>query len=165
MAYEREYWQDHVTEFDDRFREIQNEDGTITHEPVEGEVIQQGTPQNATHFNNMEEGIFSANELAAEAVRALIHHGQTLAGLVGEKGTTTLTNTDDYPFNNSRKTLALATPRDTLDYTVQVDAVPIGGGAVGEILITDKQLNGFKIEHTGSAKRVDVKYIVEGGTH
>ena len=29
--------------------------------------------------------------------------------------------------------------------------------------ITDKQLNGFKIEHTGSAAKVSVKYIVEGG--
>ena len=39
----------------------------------------------------------------------------------------------------------------------------MGGGAVGEIVITDKQLNGFKIEHTGSAAKVSVKYIVEGG--
>ena len=42
-------------------------------------------------------------------------------------------------------------------------SIAIGSGAVGEIVITDKQLNGFKIEHTGSAAKVSVKYIVEGG--
>lgn len=46
MAYNRTIWQDHVTEFSDRFIETDNGDGTISHEPVEGEVIQQGTPQN-----------------------------------------------------------------------------------------------------------------------
>ena len=29
-------WQDHVTEFENRYREVQNDDGTITHEAVEG---------------------------------------------------------------------------------------------------------------------------------
>ena len=54
MAYNREIWQDHVTEFSDRFREVVNGDGTISHIPVEGEVIQQGTPQNARHFNALQ---------------------------------------------------------------------------------------------------------------
>ena len=163
MAHKRTFWQDHVTEFEDRYTERENEDGTITHIPVEGEVIQQGTAQNAPNFNNMEEGIFAANELGAEAVRVLVHHGQAIEQLSGEKGTVTLTNTQVYPFNNSRTTVALVKPRQTLDYTVSVEAVAVGGGAVGEIVITDKQLNGFKIEHTGSAAKVSVKYIVEGG--
>ena len=46
--YEQKLWQDHVTEFEDRYTESRNDDGTITHTPVEGEIIQQGTPQNAT---------------------------------------------------------------------------------------------------------------------
>lgn len=55
--YEQKLWQDHVTEFEDRYTESRNDDGTITHTPVEGEIIQQGTPQNATNFNHMENGI------------------------------------------------------------------------------------------------------------
>ena len=161
--YDRTYWRDHVTEFDDRFTERENEDGTITHIPAEGEVIQQGTPQNATNFNKMEEGIFGSTETAAMLALALIHHGQAIEQLSGEKGAATLTNTLEYPFNNSRKTVALVKPRQTLDYTVSVEAEAVGGGAVGEIIISDKQLNGFKIEHTGSAAKVAVKYVVEGG--
>lgn len=162
-TYERTYWQDHVTEFDNRYTEEKNEDGTISHVPVEGEIIQQGTAQSAPHFNNMEEGIHAANELTAEALRVLIHHGQALKQLAGETGALTLTNTQVYPFNNSRATVALAEPRQTLDYTVTVEAAAVGGGAIGEIVITDKQFNGFKIEHTGSAAKVSVKFIVEGG--
>ena len=52
--YEPKLWQDHVTEFEDRYTESRNDDGTITHTPVEGEVIQQGTPQNATNFNHID---------------------------------------------------------------------------------------------------------------
>lgn len=37
-------WKDHVTQFSNRYKEINNADGTITHEAVEGEVIQEGTP-------------------------------------------------------------------------------------------------------------------------
>ena len=39
-------WKDHVTQYSNRYREVQNADGTITHEAVEGEVVQEGTPQN-----------------------------------------------------------------------------------------------------------------------
>lgn len=31
-------WKDHVTQYSNRYREVQNADGTITHEAVEGEV-------------------------------------------------------------------------------------------------------------------------------
>lgn len=73
--YERNYWQDHVSEFDNRFREQNNADGTISHIPVEGEIIQQGTPQNAANFNRIEAGIFAATEIAAELSRIAIHGG------------------------------------------------------------------------------------------
>lgn len=62
MNYKRTNWQDHVTEHENRYREVDNGDGTITHEPIEGEVIQQGTPINAANLNNMEEGIVQAHE-------------------------------------------------------------------------------------------------------
>lgn len=163
--YQEKIWQDHVTEFEDRYEETTNPDGTVTHTPVEGEVIQQGTPQNAKNFNHMEDGILAANEKAAYIMLTLLHHGQTLENLIGEVGTVTLTNSEEYPFNNSTETVALKQPRGNLDYRVIVEAVAEDTGAVGEIRITDKQVNGFKISHTGSAKRVNVKYVVEGGTY
>ena len=73
--YNRTYWQDHVTEFDNRFREQNNADGTISHIPVEGEIIQQGTPQNAANFNRIETGIFAATEITAELARITLHGG------------------------------------------------------------------------------------------
>ena len=48
-------WKDHVTQFSNRYKEVNNADGTITHEAVEGEVIQEGTPQNAENFNDLEQ--------------------------------------------------------------------------------------------------------------
>ena len=62
-------WQDHVTEYEDRYRETQNDDGSVTHTPVPGSVIQQGTPQNAANFNRIEDGIINATEMAALAGR------------------------------------------------------------------------------------------------
>ena len=39
--YTEKQWLDHVTEFEDRYTEQDNGDGTITHIPVEGEVLQE----------------------------------------------------------------------------------------------------------------------------
>ena len=156
-------WKDHVTQYSNRFKEVQNADGTVTHEAVEGEVIQEGTPQNAKNFNDMEQRIFSAGEVASTAL-LMAHFAQKKAdALEGEIVEATLTNSKDYPFNNSKKTLALATPRGNLDYTVIVEAQTEATGGIGEIKVTDKQLNGFKIEYTGTAKSVNVKCYVQGG--
>ena len=97
--YEQTLWQDHVTEFEDRYTESRNDDGTITHTPVEGEIIQQGTPQNATNFNHMENGISNATEVAALMALSAVHHQQAIADLQGETKTVTLKNTQSYPFN------------------------------------------------------------------
>ena len=64
MAYKQTDWKDHVTEYENRYRETENADGSVTHTKVEGEVIQQGTPMSATNFNHMEEGIGEAAEMA-----------------------------------------------------------------------------------------------------
>lgn len=79
-----------------------------------------------------------------------------------EVGSVTMNNTKAYPFNNSDKTVSLATPRDTLDYTVEVE-VTSAVGCVGEAEVYDKQLNGFKIRFTGSGTQAVIKYYVEGG--
>lgn len=156
-------WKDHVTQFSNRYKEINNADGTITHEAVEGEVIQEGTPQNAKNFNDMEQRILAAGEVAGLAMLKVGAVESKVEGLAGEIIETTLTNSKEYPFNNSKKTLALKTPRGNLDYTVFVESSTEDAGGIGEIKITDKQLNGFKIEFTGTAKEVSVKCTVQGG--
>ena len=156
-------WKDHVTQYSNRYKEVQNADGTITHEAVEGEVIQEGTPQNAKNFNDMEQRILAAGEVAGLAMLKVGAVESKVEGLAGEIIETTLTNSKEYPFNNSKKTLALKTPRGNLDYTVFVESSTEDAGGIGEIKITDKQLNGFKIEFTGAAKEVSVKCTVQGG--
>lgn len=156
-------WKDHVTQFSNRYKEINNADGTITHEAVEGEVIQEGTPQNAKNFNDMEQRILAAGEVAGLAMLKVGAVESKVEGLAGEIIETTLTNSKEYPFNNSKKTLALKTPRGNLDYIVFVESSTEDAGGIGEIKITDKQLNGFKIEFTGAAKEVSVKCTVQGG--
>lgn len=162
MAHKRTFWRDHVTEFSDRYTEINNEDGTISHVPVEGEVIQQGTPQNARNFNALEEGTFSAGVLGVEAMRVLLLHQRALNGLASETGEVTLTNSQKYPFNNSTKTVALKQRMDTTAYTVEADVLS-STGEVGRIVVSDKQLNGFKVSYTGSATSATIKFFVKGG--
>lgn len=161
--YEWKQWQDHVTQYEDRYTESRNDDGTITHTPVEGEIIQQGTPQNSTNFNHMEDGISNAGELAALLAIEIIHQRQLTADLTGETLEVDLTNTQEYPFNNSVKTIALAQQRNHLNYTVEAEVLEYSGGFVGDIVVSEKLVNGFKIAHTGSATSVKLKVFVKGG--
>lgn len=161
--YKPKLWQDHVTEFENRYTESRNDDGTITHTPVEGEVIQQGTPQNAQNFNHMEDGISNAGELAALMAVEAIHQQQETRDIAGETMEVTMTNTLEYPFNNSVKTVSLPQTRNHVDYTVAAEVVEYSGGFPGEIVISAKLINGFKVAFTGSAKSVTVKLYVKGG--
>jgi hypothetical protein len=79
-----------------------------------------------------------------------------------ERGTVTLTNTEIYPFNNSQISIPLAIEREGNDYVVHTDVVAEDGNA-GEIVVSDKLSNGFKLKFTGSATSVTVKYAVIGG--
>lgn len=156
-------WQDHVTEYEDRYKETQNDDGSVTHTPVQGSVIQQGTPQNAKNFNSMEDGITNGTETAAFAMLAIMHARQTEADLAGEVINADLTNTQDYPFNNSEKTIPLTTKRNHVNYTVECEVASKNDGFTGDIVVSEKLLNGFKIAYTGSAKNVSLKIYVKGG--
>ena len=66
--------------------------------------------------------------------------------------------------NDSGATLPLddSNPRNNKDYTITVEA-EAADGFVGDIVISDKMLNGFKIAYTGSASSVKVKCYVQGG--
>lgn len=79
-----------------------------------------------------------------------------------EKGTVNLTNTLVYPFNNSVKSVALTVNQKDTNYIVVAEVTAASGNA-GEIVVTDKLTNGFKIQYTGSAKSATVKYAIIGG--
>ena len=101
---DRTFWQNHVTEYAGRYSVVEHEDGTITLIPVEGDIVQQGTPQDETNFNALEERAWEAGQLAAENARVLIHHDLALRKVVGESGVITLNNSQEYPFNDITNT-------------------------------------------------------------
>ncbi len=130
----------------------------------DGNILQKGTPLSARNMNRMEDGIYEANLLATMLSQYNMQQKRALADLEGEIGQVNLTNSEVFPFNNSIKTIALLKSRDTLDYRVTTEVISADGN-VGEIKITDKQLNGFKISFTGSAKNVAIKYYIQGGMY
>lgn len=140
--------------------------GTGSYEPTpwldDVPGIQDGTPQDEQHFNNMECGINSANLLGEFLAEVVKKQGAALGNVDGDVITVDLTNNQGAFFNNSTKTVALPVKRDTLDYSVDVE---IQGDVnnVGDVVIFDKQMNGFKVKYTGSAKSVSLKLYVHGG--
>ena len=101
-----------------------------------------------------------ATSLLLNAFRQHVWQNEAEAPIC-EQGTVTMTNTGTFPFNNSQKTVALVNTQKNTKYAVIADD-PLKGD-IGDIVISDKQVNGFKIEFTGSAKTATVKYIVIGG--
>jgi len=160
-------WVDESDEFEDRFTESLNGDGSITHTKVRGTVFVEGTPQDAAHFNNQEAGIFDAHSATLLILNALRQAGWRIEALEKatdqETGEKTLTNTQAFPFNNSIVTVPLSVTRDNLNYVVVVISTTPTGGLAGDIEITERQVNGFKMAFTGSASSVKVKYAVIGG--
>lgn len=170
--YSRTYWVDHALSETNKFKITQVSGDIHTIVPY-GTVMQQGVPQDAAHFNNIEEAL-SAHEIALGLhSNALMQHmdeikkNAALAEVVDklhtvETGTVTLTNSAKYPFNNSQKTVALAAQRNTPAYVV-ITEVKSFVGNVGEIVVSDILANGFKIAFTGSATSVTVEYKILGG--
>jgi hypothetical protein len=76
--------------------------------------------------------------------------------------TVTLENTKAWPFNDSVQTLALEKFWDNRDYMVQTEVIS-AEGEVGDIVVSGKATNGFKIAFTGSGKQAVVRYQVMGG--
>lgn len=129
---------------------------------VTKEVIQEGTPLDAEHFNHMEQGIHNNSLMLAMLLEYVKENSRQVASASGEEIEVVLTNTKDFYFNNSAKTVALSTVRSTTDYRVETE---IQGKTLnaGDIVVYDKQMNGFKIAYTGSAASVTVKCFVSGG--
>ncbi len=160
-------WVDETDQYENRYTETANPDGTITHTKVKGEVYVEGTPQNAANFNKMEEGILDAHTGTQQLLLAQRHDRWRIEALENatdqETGEKTLTNTAAFPFNNSIVTVPLTVTRDNLNYIVEVIKVEATGGPAGDIEISERQTNGFKMAFTGSASSVKVTYAVIGG--
>ena len=123
------------------------------------EVIQEGTPQSAGNFNNMEHGISDAHLAAALLV---IQSSLTADQVATEEKAVTLSNSQSYPFNNSTQTIALSRVRNFTDYTVEAEITDHDGN-VGDVRIFDRMLNGFKVAYDGSAKSATIKLRIKGG--
>ena len=99
------------------------------------------------------------------AVRLLINafRQHLMSSLVCEEGTVTLTNSLAAPFNNSQTTISLTNVQPDTSYAVIAEfTTPVPGNA-GEIIVSDRLTNGFKLAYTGAATSATIHYIVIGG--
>ena len=135
-----------------------------------GEVLVEGTPVNEVNLNNNEIGTHAAHTAFSIFLQYFMQFDRWVrqkvadhaAEFLNEIQTVTLTNSLKFPFNNSVYTVSLATPRKTLNYDVTWEVISTNGN-VGDISVSDKQLNGFKISYDGSATSVTLKIRIKGG--
>ena len=164
--YDRTYWKDSVRDPDRTYKQTVNEDGTIKLEPV-GTVIQAGTNMSAEHFNNLECGSLDSGIAIMVLLQKMLQSQRAFDVVENdtkiEVGTVTLTNSAKYPFNNSIETVALNKVRDNASYVVEYSVNSYEGGLPGEITVSNKAVNGFKLEFDGSADSVEISYMIKGG--
>lgn len=154
---------DHVVEYPGRFQETDLGNNLIQHDPAPGEIVQEGTPLNAANMNLLDTAALQAIMMGSLNTSLLRQLSDKVEAQAGEQIEVTLTNSQQYPFNNSNKAVQLGTNRNKKNYTVLVEVLSSEGGGVGEILVTNKLLNGFQIAYTGAASSVTVNCIVQGG--
>lgn len=128
------------------------------------QVIQEGTPVSASNMNNLEMGVLGADGFATVLLQQMMQHKRNIADLEGELRDISLTNNQEYPFNNSAVTVTLLKERDTLNYRVLTEIVS-SNGIVGRIEVYDKAKNGFKIRYTGSATSAVIRCFIQGGMY
>lgn len=162
--YQPTVWEDHVSSRPGIYK-ISPYNEAVQEYTIEeaGAPMVQGTPQDMAHFNHMERGTFEAILIGNENTRLLCQALRDLDGVRGLAIDVTLTNSMEYPFNNSQTTVVLPILRNANDYYVIPEVVSYSGGFVGSFAITDKLVNGFKVAHSGSASSVIVRLHVIGG--
>jgi len=164
--YDWEIWLDHVTDPSNVFTVVDNGNGTWTITPA-GTVMQQGTPQDQAHFNNIEAGVLDAHAAHALLLNFARQTGWRVDDIeayikdqnIVYVGTTQLTNTLSFPFNDSQKSVSIGATLDNAYYDVATQ-VTESVGNVGEVEVVDKLTNGFKLRYTGSASSATVAWIV-----
>ena len=102
-----------------------------------------------------------ASKLIVNALRQHIWQSED-EELTCEDGSVTLTNTKKFPFNDSKKGVSLAKTQKNPKYVIIAEVTSVAGN-VGDINVSDRLTNGFKMAFTGGAKSVTVKYYVIGG--
>ena len=102
-----------------------------------------------------------ASKLIINALRQHMWKNEDDA-LVCEEGTKKLTNTKRFPFNDSKASVSLAKTQKNTKYVIIAEPSTVAGN-IGDINVSDRLVNGFKLAYTGSAKTVTVKYYVIGG--
>lgn len=102
-----------------------------------------------------------ASKLLINALRQHIWQSED-EELTCEDGSVTLTNTKKFPFNDSKKSVSLAKTQKNTKYVIIAEVTSVAGN-VGDINVSDRLTNGFKMAFTGGAKSVTVKYYVIGG--
>lgn len=152
-------------------------------EDQDGQVIQQGTLIDQAHLNNMEVGISDIHLAYRIIQNVVLWFGRRLGVLETSTDTTqnsrlsaveseiaaevkevTLTaNSNPWPFCTKETAVALTTTRKNTSYDVDVAVKSYSGGRLGDITVSDKLVNGFKLTHDGSAKTVVVAVKVTGG--
>ena len=93
------------------------------------------------------------------------HEALMDAETLGELQEITLTNNQKLPFNStmdSPRTVALRQSRKNLFYSVETEVLA-HTGEVGEIQVSAKALNGFKIAFTGNGTSVTLAVRIKGG--
>ena len=81
----------------------------------------------------------------------------------GIKEVTLTANSNPWPFCNDDKNVILTTVRKNTNYTVDVYVKSVAGGRLGDITVSGKGTNSFKVRHDGSAKTVVLTLKITGG--
>lgn len=164
--YDWSYWLDHVTSPSNAFR-IEDIGGGLYKITLAGTVMQQGTPQDQSHFNNIEGGIVDAHAATAlllNFARQVGWQKDDILSWIGKvntvyAGTTNLTNAEEFPFHSAPQSVSIGASLDNTYYDVQT-RVTTFSGSVGDVEISDKLVNGFKLSYTGSASSATIAWVV-----
>lgn len=145
----------------------------LIHRKVQFDSLSDTVASQGTRLTTAEGNISSQGTRLSTAETNITNQGARLSTAEGnitkllarteiEAGSVTLTNDQAFPFNSSQVTVPLVTERANQNYIVDYE-VTAAVGNVGDIIVSAKLVNGFKIEFTGSATSVTVKYQVLGG--
>jgi len=160
IPYARTYWLDQVSDHPTHYEIFLIGIDEYEVNPKYGTITIPGTPMDASHFNLLEAGVFEAQEmilLLSDALSKLERDSQE------EIFTVSLTNTKEYPFNDSTANVLLDIARSNLNYHIWWEVSTITGGFLGDVNITSKALTGFTIAFDGDATAVTLSVHVEGG--
>jgi hypothetical protein len=138
MAYERTIWKNREVERPRTFTMQDNEDGTVTLVPTEGQIIEPGTPIIAAIMNNIEDGIEEAHNSIGN-----INDPTLPAELKGKA----LTEQTKYVLANAGKVKSVNSKTGEVQLTG--DDIPIANGVQSSISTNISDLYNSRIRKSG----------------